>query len=92
MILIIYPNNFLATYTYTCIAILPDKFFVMFLIEDAKDDTYWDSKASPEDMEAMWNHPVVRKVWIKSKETHGKVRFSNDEKKRPYLSRVEMKV
>ncbi|PNX89316.1 hypothetical protein L195_g045435, partial [Trifolium pratense] len=42
-------------------------------------------------MEAMWNHPAVRKAWTKSKEKPGKVRFSQDEKKRPYLTRVEMK-
>ncbi|CAK8534687.1 unnamed protein product [Lathyrus sativus] len=59
--------------------------------KDANDDTYWDSRTSPEDMNAMWDHPAVRKVWTKSKETRGKVRFSQDEKKRPYLSRVEMK-
>ncbi|KAI5440763.1 hypothetical protein KIW84_010292 [Lathyrus oleraceus] len=59
--------------------------------KDANDDIYWDSRTSPDDMNAMWNHPAVRKVWTKSKETRGKVRFSQDEKKRPYLSRVEMK-
>ncbi|KAL5100645.1 hypothetical protein RYX36_004972 [Vicia faba] len=59
--------------------------------KDANDDTYWDSRTNPEDMDAMWKHPAVRKVWHKSKETRGKVRFSQDEKKRPYLSRVEMK-
>lgn len=57
----------------------------------ANDYSYWDSRASQEDMKAMWDHPAVRKAWSKSKETHGKVRFSQDEKKRPYLSRVEMK-
>ncbi|TKY49433.1 hypothetical protein E2542_SST26864 [Spatholobus suberectus] len=54
-------------------------------------DTYWDSRASPEDMEAMWNHLEVRKEWNISKEKPGKVRFTRDRKKRPYLSRVEMK-
>ncbi|KAK7324228.1 hypothetical protein VNO77_27757 [Canavalia gladiata] len=58
---------------------------------DASNDTYWDSRASPDDMEAMWSHPAVRKVWNKSKEKQGNVRFSLDEKKRPLLSRVEMK-
>jgi len=43
-------------------------------------------------MEAMWNHLEVRKEWNKSKQKQGKVRFAHDEKKRPYLSRVEMKV
>lgn len=78
------------TYT-TCIAILADKNFAV-LIEEAIVDTYWDSRASSEDMEAMWNHPAIRKVWSKSKEKQGNVRFSQDEKKRAYLSRVEMKV
>ena len=54
--------------------------------------TYWDSRASPEDMEEMWNHPDVQKEWNKSKEKRGQVRFSVDEKNRPYLSRVEVKV
>lgn len=53
--------------------------------------TYWDSRSSPEDMEEMWNHPSVVKEWTKSGEKKGKVRFSHDEKKRPYLSRVELK-
>ncbi|XP_015876141.2 uncharacterized protein LOC107412838 isoform X1 [Ziziphus jujuba] len=53
--------------------------------------TYWDSRASPEHMEDMWNHPEVLKEWSKCGEKRGKVRFSHDEKKRPYLSRVELK-
>ncbi|XP_028803828.1 uncharacterized protein LOC114758893 [Neltuma alba] len=53
--------------------------------------TLWDSRASPEDMEEMWNHPEVQKEWTKSKEKRGQVRFSLDEKNRPYLSRVEVK-
>lgn len=53
--------------------------------------TYWDSRASLEDMEAMWNHPDVVKEWTKSKEKRGTVRFSQDETKRPYLSRVQVK-
>jgi len=40
----------------------------------------------------MWKHPDVYKEWIKSGERRGNVRFSHDEKKRPYLSRVEVKV
>ncbi|XP_057950159.1 uncharacterized protein LOC131145098 isoform X1 [Malania oleifera] len=53
--------------------------------------TYWDSRASPEDMEEMWNNPDVTREWTKSGERRGKVRFSHDAKKRPYLSRVEVK-
>uniref|UniRef100_A0A5B6YRR1 Transglycosylase SLT domain-containing protein n=1 Tax=Davidia involucrata TaxID=16924 RepID=A0A5B6YRR1_DAVIN len=54
-------------------------------------NTTWDSKASPEDMEEMWNYPNVNKEWTKSGEKRGKVRFSHDAEKRPYLSRVEMR-
>jgi hypothetical protein len=54
--------------------------------------SYWDSRASPEDMEELWNHPEVLKEWTKSGERRGQVRFSHDDKKRPYLSRVELKV
>lgn len=54
--------------------------------------TYWDSIASPEDMVDMWNHPEVSKEWTKTGERQGKVRFSQDDKKRPYLSRLELKV
>ncbi|XP_059444997.1 uncharacterized protein LOC132176728 isoform X3 [Corylus avellana] len=53
--------------------------------------SYWDSRASPEDMEELWNHPEVLKEWTKSGERRGQVRFSHDDKKRPYLSRVELK-
>ncbi|KAL6206130.1 hypothetical protein ACLB2K_023379 [Fragaria x ananassa] len=53
--------------------------------------TYWDSVASPEDMEDMWNHPVVSKEWTLTGEKQGQVRFSQDDKKRPYLSRMELK-
>lgn len=52
---------------------------------------YWDSRASPEDLEEMWNHSEVVKEWTKSGEKRGKVRFSHDAEKRPYLSRVEIK-
>lgn len=69
-------------------------FFCYVFNEDASvgSGTYWDSKASPEDMEAMWNHPAVRREWNKSRQIQGKVHFTRDEKKRPYLSRVEVKV
>lgn len=60
--------------------------------EEAGVYSYWDTKASPEDMEELWNHPEVLKEWTKSGEIRGKVRFSHDNKKRPYLSRVELKV
>ncbi|XP_039801419.1 uncharacterized protein LOC120665689 isoform X2 [Panicum virgatum] len=52
---------------------------------------YWDSKVSEADMDAMWKHPDVYKEWTKSGERRGNVRFSHDAKKRPYLSRVEVK-
>ncbi|KAF5934790.1 hypothetical protein HYC85_025919 [Camellia sinensis] len=35
-------------------------------------NTTWDSRASPEDMEKMWNHPIVSKEWNKSGEKQGK--------------------
>ncbi|XP_044505197.1 uncharacterized protein LOC123225328 [Mangifera indica] len=52
---------------------------------------YWDARASPEDMEEMWNNPEVAKEWTKSGEKRGRVRFSHDAKKTPYLSRIELK-
>lgn len=55
------------------------------------DCEYWDSRASPEDMLEMWNNSDVSKEWMKSGEKRGKVRFSHDKDKRPYLSRVEVK-
>lgn len=54
-------------------------------------NTTWDSKTSPEDMEEMWTNPEVNKEWEKSSEKKGKVRFSHDIEKHPYLSRVELK-
>lgn len=54
--------------------------------------TFWDSAVSAEDMEEMWKHPDVLKEWAKSGERRGRVRFSHDSEKRPYLSRVEVKV
>eukprot|EP01018_Ginkgo_biloba_P031531 Gb_16970 [translate_table: standard] len=53
--------------------------------------TYWDEKVSPEDMAEMWTHPEVRREWIKAGERKGKVRFSRDSEKRPYLTPVELK-
>lgn len=54
-------------------------------------NTTWDSRASKEDMEDMWNHPLVSKEWAKSGEKRGKVRISHDTEKRPYLSRAEIR-
>ncbi|KVI02394.1 Lysozyme-like domain-containing protein, partial [Cynara cardunculus var. scolymus] len=51
----------------------------------------WESRASPEDMEYMWNNPVVNKEWTKSGEKRGRVRISHDSERRPYLSRIELK-
>ncbi|KAK1281584.1 hypothetical protein QJS10_CPB22g00295 [Acorus calamus] len=34
--------------------------------------TYWDSRASAEDMEEMWRHPAVLKEWTKSGERRGR--------------------
>lgn len=55
-------------------------------------NTTWDSRTSAEDMEEMWNHPSVSKEWSKSGEKRGHVRFSHDTEKKPYLSRVELRV
>lgn len=57
----------------------------------ATNYTFWDCRATPEDMEEMWNNPNVLKEWTKSGEKKGNVRFSHDLKKRPYVSRVELK-
>ncbi|XP_059666725.1 uncharacterized protein LOC132312387 isoform X2 [Cornus florida] len=54
-------------------------------------NTTWDSRASPEDMEGMWNNPTVSKEWNQSGEKKGKVRFSHDGQMKPYLSRAEMR-
>ncbi|XP_047335294.1 uncharacterized protein LOC124938821 [Impatiens glandulifera] len=54
-------------------------------------ETTWESKASPEDMLEMWNSPSVSKEWNKSGNKRDKVHFSRDDKKRPYLSRVELR-
>ncbi|XP_078433732.1 transglycosylase isoform X3 [Wolffia australiana] len=53
--------------------------------------TYWDSRVSPDDMEELWKSPEVLKDWTKSGERRGRVRFSLDSEKRPYLSRAEVK-
>lgn len=51
----------------------------------------WDSKTSPKDMEAMWNHPTVSKEWTKVGGKKGSVKFAYDSEKRPYLSRIELR-
>ncbi|KAK9152196.1 hypothetical protein Syun_010505 [Stephania yunnanensis] len=50
----------------------------------------WDSRTSAGDMEEMWKHPAVLKEWTRSGERRGRVRFSHDAEKRPYLSRTEL--
>ena len=62
------------------------------LVESGDSCTYWDSRVFQEDMRDMWINPDVLKEWTKSGERRGRVRFSQDEEKRPYLSRVEVKV
>jgi hypothetical protein len=54
--------------------------------------TYWDDKVSREDMMEMWKRPGVRREWTKDGEIEGKVRFSRDSEKRPYLTTTELKV
>jgi len=53
--------------------------------------TYWDDKVSREDMMEMWKRPEVRREWTKDGEIEGKVRFSRDSEKRPYLTTTELK-
>ncbi|XP_065864464.1 uncharacterized protein [Euphorbia lathyris] len=55
------------------------------------EHTYWDTRTSPEDMQEMWNHHDVAREWLKSGEKRGKVRFSHDKEKIPYLSQTEVK-
>lgn len=52
----------------------------------------WDSRASHEDMDEMWNKSFVRKEWTKCGEKHGRVNISHDANKRPYVSRIEIRV
>ncbi|OAY71172.1 hypothetical protein ACMD2_09240 [Ananas comosus] len=61
------------------------------MLKAGEECTFWDSAVSAEDMEEMWKHPDVLKEWAKSGERRGRVRFSHDSEKRPYLSRVEVK-
>ncbi|KAL9266545.1 hypothetical protein AKJ16_DCAP19191 [Drosera capensis] len=62
-------------------------------IESQSDNAveYWDLRTSMEDMHDMWNNREVHREWIKSGQKRGQVRFSHDENKRLYLSRVELK-
>lgn len=54
---------------------------------------YWDDCVDPEDMEAMWMDPYVRKEWIDCGETkRKKVHMSRDPDGEPYLTQIEMKV
>lgn len=57
-----------------------------------KEWTYWDEKISPEDLDAMWRHPEVKKEWTASREKKGEVRFARDAELRPYLTTTEVKV
>lgn len=57
-----------------------------------KEWTYWDEKISPEDLDAMWQHPEVKKEWKASNEKKGEVRFARDAELRPYLTTTEVKV
>lgn len=51
----------------------------------------WDSRASREDMDEMWNKSFVRKEWTKCGEKRGRVNISHDANKRPYVSRIEIR-
>ncbi|KAE8706373.1 Glyceraldehyde-3-phosphate dehydrogenase of plastid 2 isoform 1 [Hibiscus syriacus] len=53
---------------------------------------YWDECVDPEDLEAMWNRPAVRKEWTDVGETQGqKVHLSRDPDGQPYLTQTEMR-
>ncbi|MBA0843750.1 hypothetical protein Goarm_000910, partial [Gossypium armourianum] len=53
---------------------------------------YWDDCVDPEDLEAMWQQPAVRKEWIDVGETQGqKVHLSRDPEGQPYLTQTEMR-
>lgn len=54
---------------------------------------YWDDWVDVEDMEAMWNHPAVRKEWLQAGEERGmKVHMSRNFDGKPYVTQTEMKV
>lgn len=57
-----------------------------------KEWTYWDEKVSPEDLDEMWRHPLVKKEWTSSNEKRGQVRFARDAELRPYLTTTELRV
>lgn len=59
--------------------------------DTGREWTYWDDKVSREDMMEMWKRPEVRREWTKDGEIEGKVRFSRDSEKRPYLTTTELK-
>ncbi|PPS04327.1 hypothetical protein GOBAR_AA16338 [Gossypium barbadense] len=53
---------------------------------------YWDDCVDPEDLEAMWQQPAVRKEWIDVGETQGqRVHLSRDPEGQPYLTQTEMR-
>ncbi|XVF87919.1 hypothetical protein PTKIN_Ptkin19aG0007000 [Pterospermum kingtungense] len=53
---------------------------------------YWDDCVDPEDMEAMWNQPEVRREWLDVGETQGqRVHLSRDPDGQPYLTQTEMR-
>ncbi|KAH9288365.1 hypothetical protein KI387_032482, partial [Taxus chinensis] len=58
----------------------------------ASEWTYWDDKVPPEYMAEMWKYPDVRSEWSRHGEKEGRVRFSRDSEKRPYLTTTELKV
>lgn len=53
---------------------------------------YWDEKVSTADMDRLWMQVDVKREWLKSGETVGKVRFARDSDLKPYLTRLELKV
>ncbi|XP_073526154.1 uncharacterized protein [Phyllobates terribilis] len=50
----------------------------------------WDSRASSEDMEALWGRREIQKEWTSTQQEKGNVQFSHDERKRVYISQKEL--
>ncbi|GBG81380.1 hypothetical protein CBR_g32054 [Chara braunii] len=56
-----------------------------------KEWSFWEEKASAEDMMQLWRRPEIRKEWLRAGERHGRVRICRDAQKRPYLTKLELR-
>ncbi|KAK8479266.1 hypothetical protein V6N11_064494 [Hibiscus sabdariffa] len=52
---------------------------------------YWDTRVSPDDMNQLWNHPEICNEWNKANQKRGKVLFTLDNERKPYLTQLELK-